>query len=353
MEEGKKDREEEEEEESMQERHRRLSSDRLHPGHSDLFSPQKQVEQTRGSNWMETKSVLVFAKMFEKFGQYSQYFASLYVFLLGLFLLLLFLVLISPDTGFNPLPFQFAPPNSPLFQVANVFFLASYWSPNVLFLRITLGMGCVLFGAWAAAFQPLPLADTVLWQAAATLINLRHALQLFYAKRPIIFDEHREKVYTGLFASFMTRADFRTLTKGALIRTLRKERCYAMVGDVISSLAILVSGRIQVLKVKGGLRRQQQTESEPVASKAAEAFQMIRDGTFMYECQFIDSPEWLLRSSGEALKYEVDLVAEEDCIYLMWPRETLLELTRNHPELHPPLLAALGIDVSRKIFANN
>ncbi len=71
------------------------------------------------------------------------------------------------------------------------------------------------------------------------------------------------------------------------------------------------------------------------------------------ENDFLDSPEWLTRKQSTMQRYEVGFLAISDCMYLMWPRETLEELLEAYPSIETPLSGALGIDVSRKLFSSN
>jgi CRP-like cAMP-binding protein len=233
------------------------------------------------------------------------------------------------------------------------------------------------FVIWAASYQPLPLADTVFWNFASMIINIKMAFEIFYAKRPIVFSEELEKVYTGIFEGIMSRAAFRTLSKAGLVRDLAQGRFYAVQGDTISNLSILIEGQIQVLKHKelreysvlktsfvGARKDQNEEEMKEITGKsdAKRNLPKVRENdinslenleaayAFISALDFIDSPEWFMKQSNEAKKFQVSLQATIDCKYLMWPAETLADILSSNPDIKTPLLGVLGIDVSRKIF---
>ena len=66
------------------------------------------------------------------------------------------------------------------------------------------------------------------------------------------------------------------------------------------------------------------------------------------ENQFIDSPEWIMRTASS--RFKVGLLAVTDCTYLMWPREMLIELLGKNKDIETPFMGILGIDVSRKLL---
>ena len=72
--------------------------------------------------------------------------------------------------------------------------------------------------------------------------------------------------------------------------------------------------------------------------------------SFVNGGEFIDSPEWIMQTEASGQRFNISFTAETECRLLVWPREMLNDLLLLHPELEGPLLASLGIDVSKKVF---
>lgn len=268
---------------------------------------------------------------------------NVYVTAIGILGISLVLVLLHPATGYNPLPFSFLEPANWSFQLANFFLLISYVSPNVLFLRVTLCFGGLWFAIWAATFSAGVLGETLLWNSIFTLINLHHAIVLFYGRRPITFDSFREKVYVEMFEGVLSRSMYKVLASRSLVRTLIPGRSYALRGDSVSSLAILIEGRLRIMKTNKSFDHSEALETCPMLGIGG-------DSLYIEEFEFIDSPEWMLSQEHDQTKFVVDLIADCECTFLMWPKETLQELLTDNPDLVAPLQGVLGIDVSRKLI---
>ena len=91
------------------------------------------------------------------------------------------------------------PVNHLYFQLANIFLFLSYLAPNgiygILYLRITLCIGCFFFALWG--YLILCALDTLLWNAAFVLINLVHTVIIAYRLRPVRFSNELEQVSTN------------------------------------------------------------------------------------------------------------------------------------------------------------
>lgn len=88
------------------------------------------------------------------------------------------------------------PINHIYFQLANIFLFLSYLAPNgiygILYLRITLTIGCMFFSLWGWVI--LCAFDTFLWNAIFVLINLVHVVIICYYLRPVRFTPELEQV---------------------------------------------------------------------------------------------------------------------------------------------------------------
>ena len=247
--------------------------------------------------------------------------------IIGGFLIIIFWIADSHD--YNMFPFKVNPASSWWYQVGQVIFLASYWTKNMLLLRVLIILGYAFFIGWAIDAGGLPSMDFYLFTYIYVIINLKQIIELIYSKRPIEFDLFRENIYEGMFKAFMTRSEFQDLTKTSLLRDLQKNTNYCQVRDRCNNLSILVIGKIRIF--------QNDKETKDI---------------FINENEFIDSAEWLLRQSGnkKGRRFTYAMRAEENVTYMTWPREILLETLKNNPELEQKLLGALGIDVSNKVF---
>ncbi|KAA0185410.1 hypothetical protein HAZT_HAZT004522 [Hyalella azteca] len=91
---------------------------------------------------------------------------------------------------------RWLPVNHIYFQLANVFLFLSYLAPNgiygILYLRVTLCVGCFFFSLWGWVI--LCAFDTFLWNAFFVVINLVHVVVISYGLRPIRFSAELEEV---------------------------------------------------------------------------------------------------------------------------------------------------------------
>lgn len=268
---------------------------------------------------------------------------------IGLFLLITFWI--SDGTNYNVFPFEINRANNAWYQIGQVLFLGSYWTTNILLLRLLIILGYFFFIIWSISVGGKPSMDFYLFTYIYVLINIKKILELLYKKRPIIFDELKEQIYLNTFEGFMERDDFKELAKTSLIRELPKGGFYCKIKDRCNNLSILIKGRIRVFK-----------NSENIKC------------SFINENDFIDSAEWLLKYQTNKVKqnsskiqsklklpprkpkgrrFNYYMKADDECIYLTWPREILYEQLKLNPELEQKLNGALGIDVSYKLFNNS
>ena len=249
---------------------------------------------------------------------------------IGLFLILTYWIAQAYD--YNYFPFTIEDINSWAYQVAQVVFLVSYWTTNIVVLRTLVIIGYIFYFIWVFDASKYPSMDFLLFGYIYIIINSKKIIELLYSKRPIIFDNMRECVYINIFEGIMTRSEYQILANTSLIRELPKGALYCKVGDKCNSLSILIDGRIRIYKSHENMKT-----------------------TFINNHEFIDSAEWLLKLSkrgGKGRRFNYHMKADDRCIYLTWPREILYETLKQHPEMVQKLNGALGIDVSTKLFNN-
>lgn len=210
------------------------------------------------------------------------------------------------------------------------------------------------FMLWAFTFPPAAIFDSAIYNLIAGLINFKHALTLFYDMRVIKFDEYREIVYIKIFRDLMDRATFQQLCGNSLVREIQKNRAYAYRHDVPNYLSIVVKGAFQVVKYD--------LQGQPIEYAQNHQSNNLQNGhpnnhgvkhNIISEGEFLDSPEFVLRTRDPNTRFQVDLVARENSVYLTWPREMLNEFLKLNPDVKNKLMGALGIDIARKLLTTS
>ena len=231
-------------------------------------------------------------------------------------------------------------------QIGYGIFFASYWTINVMALRILVILGYAFFTLSLFLTSLIPYMDIILWTYVFVMINTQQIIKLIYKSRPIVFDSFREKVYKSIFEGIMDRADFKILTKNSVLRDISSGRYYATVGDRCSNLSILISGNMRVLKSK-------KDADNNIIIDTLSLYEELRSSTIsINEGEFIDSSQWMLRNSTvkRGSRFTYSIVAQTDCKYMTWSREILCELLSKNKEIEQPLMGALGLDVSHKVL---
>jgi len=226
---------------------------------------------------------------------------------------------------FNIVPIELYKPTNVISQLSNFFTFTSFITSNALIMRIVL---CFSFGLGilSKCLSPLPIDFSyIVWFFLVFLINLKHVMIIFYSKRHISFDQHREHIYTAIFNNITTRSEFQTLMTHSLIRVIRNERYYINMNDTCNNLTILVSGKMM--------------KSDKTNKKS-----------HVKELSFIDSPEFIMQKQMVGQIFNVSFFAETECVILIWPREMINELLEKNKKLKSKLLSVLGLDVSYKVF---
>ena len=290
-------------------------------------------------------------KEFTKFSIHSEKFVSIlnkiFLLLISYGFLILIVVLFSAIYNYNAFPFQIQETSHWATQLGYVVFFASYWTTNVMLLRILVIVGYIFFTLSSFLGSTTPYMDVLSWTYIFVMINIQQIITLLYDNRPIVFDPFREKIYVNMFKGIMKRSDFKTLTKNSLLRDLDKNRFYAKTGDRCSSLSILVYGKMKVYN--GNNILDEDEENVDLYDNTSSQKEIYID-----EDEFIDSSQWMLRNNtknkNKGKRFTYSMKAVTTCKYLTWPREILQETLEKYPTLEQPLLGALGIDVSGKVL---
>ncbi|XP_063844436.1 LOW QUALITY PROTEIN: popeye domain-containing protein 3-like [Scylla paramamosain] len=220
------------------------------------------------------------------------------------------------------------PINHIYFQLANIFLFLSYLAPNgiygILYLRITLTIGCMFFSLWGWVI--LCAFDTFLWNAIFVLINLVHVVIICYYLRPVRFTPELEQVYKSLFQPLkVSRHQFkRVINCMKLIRYVKFQEIYAQEKITrVDSLSLVLSGRL-------------------VISQNGRALHIVS------QHQFLDSPEWFGVSTDEF--FQVSATAIEDSRVLIWHRDKLKLTIMGDQFLQAVFDHILGRDVVKKLM---
>lgn len=226
---------------------------------------------------------------------------------------------------------KWLPINHIYFQLANIFLFLSYLAPNgiygILYLRITLTIGCMFFSLWGWVI--LCAFDTFLWNAIFVLINLVHVIVICYYLRPVRFTPELEQVYRSLFQPLkVSRHQFkRVINCMKLIRYVKFQEIYAQEKITrVDSLSLVLSGRL-------------------VISQNGRALHIVS------QHQFLDSPEWFGVSTDEF--FQVSATAIEDSRVLIWHRDKLKLTIMGDQFLQAVFDHILGRDVVKKLMQVN
>jgi len=325
-----------------------LRKEREQFGSNDIELAIENIEEVDDNDNESDIAEKEFTKLSIHNGKFVHILNKLFLVLISYGFLLLVTVLFSGIFGHNVFPFQTQDLSHWATQTGYVIFFASYWTSNMILLRVMTIVGYIFFTTSAFLGDTTPYMDVLAWTYIFCMINIQQIITLLYERRPIVFDPYREKIYKSMFDGIMKRSDFKTLTKNSLLRDLDNNRFYAKTGDRCSSLSILVYGRMRVYKSNELI-----DENDPVDvdlyDNASSQYEV-----YINEDEFIDSSQWMLRNNtknkNKGKRFTYSIKAQGDCKYLTWPREILQELLENNPHLEQPLLGALGLDVSNKVL---
>ncbi|CAI5678385.1 unnamed protein product [Oreochromis niloticus] len=201
-----------------------------------------------------------------------------------------------------------------LFHVGNLSLLLGLAIPTTLalhmiMLRLLLTAGCGLFIAWATLFRCN--MDLMVWNVVFLVINFVHLFYLLYKRRP-------QALFQRLTGQFCT------------IQTLKKGQAYAAEDktSVDERLSILLRGKMKV-SYRGHFLHN------------------------IYTNSFIDSPEFRSTEMHRGEKFQVTIMAEENCKFLCWSRERLTYFLESDTFLNEVFRFLIGKDITNKLYSLN
>ncbi|XP_076408463.1 popeye domain-containing protein 1 [Peromyscus maniculatus bairdii] len=222
-----------------------------------------------------------------------------------------------------------------MFHVANICLAVGLVIPTTLrlhmiLLRGMLSIGCTLYVVWATLYRCA--LDIMIWNSVFLGINILHLSYLLYKKRPVKIEKELGGVYHRLFEPLRVPPDlFRRLTgQFCMIQTLKKGQTYATEDktSVDDRLSILLKGRMKV-SYRGHFLHN------------------------IYPCAFIDSPEFRSTQMHKGEKFQVTIVADDNCRFLCWSRERLTYFLESEPFLYEIFRYLIGKDITNKLYSLN
>ncbi|KAJ8960862.1 hypothetical protein NQ318_020160 [Aromia moschata] len=210
---------------------------------------------------------------------------------------------------------EWTPAQHNLFQTANFFFAAAFLVPgsfkqSVLLVRALLSFGYCFLTIWGGVEVCAP--DILLWNLVIVLLNATHTALLTWKFLPPTLTLELTDLYLKVF------------------KPLRKGDIYAVedVSPADERLSILLKGRLRVTCDDTHLH-------------------------FINTHQFVDSPEWEANHEQSDDVFQVTITAEEDSVYLCWPRMKLERVLRHRPMLKVIMDCIIGKDITQKLYALN
>ncbi|XP_034029841.1 blood vessel epicardial substance-like [Thalassophryne amazonica] len=222
-----------------------------------------------------------------------------------------------------------------LFHMGNLSLLLGLVIPTTLalhmiLLRLLLLTGCSLFIVWATLYRCN--LDVMVWNVVFLVVNFMHLFFLLYKRRPIKIDRELRSVYKRMFEPLHVReAMFQRLTgQFCTIQTLKKGQVYAAEDktSVDERLSILLKGKMKV-SYRGHFLHN------------------------IYTNSFIDSPEFRSTEMHRGEKFQVTIMAEENCKFLCWSRERLTYFLESDTFLNEVLRYLIGKDITNKLYSLN
>ncbi|KAM6893366.1 popeye domain-containing protein 1 [Xenentodon cancila] len=222
-----------------------------------------------------------------------------------------------------------------LFHLGNLSLLLALVIPSTLdlhmiLLRLLLMTGCGLFIAWATLYRCN--LDVMVWNVVFLIVNIMHLLFLLYRRRPIKIDRELKLVYKRIFEPLhVPEALFQRLTgQFCTIQTLKKGQAYAAEDktSVDERLSILLKGKMKV-SYRGHFLHN------------------------IYANSFVDSPEFRSTEMHRGEKFQVTIMAEENCKFLCWSRERLTYFLESDTFLNELFRYLIGKDITNKLYSLN
>ncbi|XP_034239009.1 blood vessel epicardial substance-like [Thrips palmi] len=221
-----------------------------------------------------------------------------------------------------------------LFQVSNLFFCIAFLVPrtfkqSVLLYRFLLVIGFMLAAGWASFH--LCAFDVFLWSLALMAINGVHTAFLVVRFLPPALSPDLTELYLKVFKPLkVSKKAFKELAREGSVLTLEAGDAYAVEEQTPADerLSILLKGKLAV----------------------------SCDGTHLHHInthQFVDSPEWEANHDSSENTFQVTISAEEECLYLCWPRMKLSRVLRHRPQVRIVLDTLIGKDITHKLYSLN
>jgi len=210
-------------------------------------------------------------------------------------------------------------------QLANLLLLASYSASNYLILRTVLCLACFSFVLYALTSPVGYMLDMLLFNFSMALINGYYAVTHLYRQRYVEFPPEFEQAYRARFREFLSRTDFELLASEGFVRGEVQGVFLKKRGDNVTSLCMLVDGEVEV---------------------------MGKDGIQVVDVHgandLLEAPEWMRSGlNPDESRFDVSLrVSSPSVTFLKWPREAVVTLLEEHPQIRPALHAVLGIQTA-------
>ncbi|XP_078069626.1 popeye domain-containing protein 1 [Mustelus asterias] len=222
-----------------------------------------------------------------------------------------------------------------VFHVANLCFAIGLFLPttmkvHMILLRGMMSLGCAFFIVWAVLYRCA--LDVLIWNSMFLILNMLHFLYLLYKRRPIKLDKELRVLYRRMFEPLHVPPDlFQRLTgQFCSIMTLKKDQTYAAEDktSVDDRLSVLLKGKMKV-SYRGHFLHN------------------------IYATSFIDSPEFRSTQMNKGEKFQVTIVAEDNCKFLCWSRERLTFFLETESFLHEVFKYLIGKDITNKLYSLN
>ncbi|XP_014247128.1 blood vessel epicardial substance-like isoform X2 [Cimex lectularius] len=209
---------------------------------------------------------------------------------------------------------EWEPAQHNLFQLSNLFFAAAFLVPRsykqgIIILRALLSAGFFVQAVWSGVH--VCSGDIVIWATVLGFLNLLHTVALFVRLIPPSLSPELTELYTRMFSPLkVSRKHFKELTKEASVLMLDPGDAYAVeeVTNADDRLSILLKGKLKVTCDSIHLH-------------------------YISSYQFIDSPEWEAGHVTSDELFQVTITAEEESLYLCWPKLKLARVLRHRPTL--------------------
>ncbi|XP_023710710.1 blood vessel epicardial substance-A isoform X2 [Cryptotermes secundus] len=221
-----------------------------------------------------------------------------------------------------------------LFQTANLFFAAAFIVPrsfkqSLLLLRAFLCVGFFLSALWAGIHVCAP--DAFAWSVGLVFLNAVHTALLACRFLPPPLSLELTELYLKLFKPLrVSKKHFKELTREGQLMHLEPGETYAVeeVTPADERLSVLLKGKLRVTCDDMHLH-------------------------YVQPHQFIDSPEWEANHDNSDDVFQVTITAEQECLYMCWPRLKLERVLRHRPLLKVVLSNIIGKDITHKLYSLN